>query len=252
MYDPRDRVFSSSNALHVSAPAVCVRDRRGALRTDRAVVRGRAITRCSSSVTGVCMDSKPYAAAPIEAGSRGGSRASTPDRGDPRASLCEPGLRPGRRCAADHCAMGALLIPRGLCPRPAGTAVGVPTPVSLRSIPRALCPRHSRRGPTPVSLRSIPRALCPRPAGTAVGVPPPSRFARSHPSRFARNAALGLRLGGDPATPTTVSRTLTVRIADIPSGGSRSRRAAPPRAALPRRLSQSCGGSRGRRRRTVR
>jgi hypothetical protein len=58
MYDPRDRVFSSSNAQHVSATVMCVGDRRGALRTDRAVVRGRAIPRCSSSVTGVCVDSE--------------------------------------------------------------------------------------------------------------------------------------------------------------------------------------------------
>lgn len=50
---------------------VCVRGRSGALRPDRAVVRGRAILRCSSSVTCVPVDSKADAAHPSDAGWRG-------------------------------------------------------------------------------------------------------------------------------------------------------------------------------------
>jgi hypothetical protein len=45
MYDPRDRVFSSSNAQHVSAPVMCVGDRAGSPRfapTERSCAGARS------------------------------------------------------------------------------------------------------------------------------------------------------------------------------------------------------------------
>ena len=106
MYDPRDRVFSSSNAQHVSEPRCA-----SGIAVARIAPTVRSCAGARSTV--FLIGNRWYVAMPTHI-----RRLDGPARSRSAADRCprcriapiprEPGLRPGRRCAADHCAMGAL------------------------------------------------------------------------------------------------------------------------------------------------
>ena len=111
MYDPRDRVFSSSNTQHVSELS-CASGIAAAWIEP-------TVRSCAGARSAVFLIGNPvYATIPDHTR----YSTTTPDHAAPRIAALDarshpvprdPRLRTGRRCAADHCAMGALPSRRG-------------------------------------------------------------------------------------------------------------------------------------------